>query len=232
MAYNTSNNNQSQIFHPNVYGRVVVNTKSDIAKSSLSFTMWKSTIRITISKMINESADGKLAQFDQKNGSSIYLTTNKAYMLAALIEKFIEDPDKYNGYGVASTKAVLRLFKEGEDSVITIDTFSNNGLTPGNKYVINKENAAVVTGVDNNQCIYDYNLFQNLDFQTIITQLKEYYKAMTNSIAFTVMDANAYNNDFIRKSLSGGSRPIGNIETANKSKFATTVDDEDDDFLS
>lgn len=229
MAYD---NNQQQ-YTPNGYGYRFYNTTSDIAKSRISFNMWQSTIKITIENMIKEAVGSNMAEYDTKNASVIYLTPSKALMFGSIIEKYMKDPATYDGYGIASAKAFISINKiEGED-VIQINGTVNNSLNPGNKFVVSKKHPCVSKWTSGGP-VYDDELFANLDLYQIITQLKDYAKAMNNTIAFSVWNSNSYNTGKLREAINKilGENNISNTGTfkpQDSSSSGIGIDDLDGD---
>lgn len=210
---NTYNNNDQQ-FRPTVYGYSLYNTDNDYEKSRLTFTMWARTIKISIEEMTREAENGRMAEFDTKNSSIIYLTPSKAYMLAGIVEKYYKNPEQYSGYGVASARAFITISREGDYDVIRINEITGTGVRKGLGYVINT-NYNIVTSYDDNGPTYNNEMFANMDFIQIITQLKDYAKAMDNTIAFTVMDQNNRNTNWLRSAVTKIAA-ANNINLSNK----------------
>lgn len=185
-----------------LYGYSFFNKESSIDKTMLRFSMWKTTLRISIYPIIetvgSEEADDSTIKWDMKNGISIYLVPAKARIFADILKKFITDPKKYSDYGVFAGHGLITI---------------TNGETLGNKdagacILIRKINEttgqidasyafetrtnlySAIVGFNEKTCEFnaDTESYKMLDIQMIITQLEEYYKAMTNATAFSVID--------------------------------------------
>ena len=221
------NNNRQDNVRPTVYGYSLYNITSERNKSRISFSMWQRTIKISIENMIREAQGSQMAEYDNKNASVIYLTSAKALMLASILEKYQKDPEAYSGYGIASARALLTIFREDDEDIIRIDALGNSGtVAEGSEYVINKLHS-VVSSVNNKGIAYDDESMSGLDFEQMIYQLRDYGRFANNSISFTVLDTLSYNantnNSFIKVALerikSGDS---GNHGGVNYGKSAPT----------
>ena len=85
MAAFGSYGNQNQV-SPTLYGYSLFNKESTVDKTMMSFSMWKTTIKLAIYPLI-ESDDDQI-KYDRKNGIAIYLTPQKAMMFALLLKEF------------------------------------------------------------------------------------------------------------------------------------------------
>ena len=191
MAYNTQ-----QVWSPTVYGYALFNSTSKIDKTSISFSMWQTTLRITIVPAIENGAD-EAPKYDFKNSVSIFLTPIKAHLFADIIRGFMKDPDKYANHGIASPQAIISIDKPDTfghpdcGPVISIRKVNDEGtIELSYSYECNLENFTSIVGFNTKNprdFEMDTDMFKYADLDCIITQLDEYYKAMTNAQAFSVM---------------------------------------------
>lgn len=215
-----NNNSEQQMFRPTVYGYSLYSNNSNTAKSRIAFSMWQKTIKISIERMIKEGSNGHMSEYDSKNPSVVYLTAPKALMLGELLAKYIKDPETFSGYGVSSARAFISINRVDGEDILQIDSVSGEDIREGEKYVINTKHP-VVSGWRNGNRVYDNDLFNALDFVQIISQLKDYAKAMNNTIAFSVIDNNSWNTSWYRDALrkiAGAS----NINLGNGSKKSSS----------
>ena len=190
MAYN------QQMWSPTVYGYSLFNSTSKIDKTCMSFSMWQTTIRITITPAIENGTD-EAPKYDFKNSVSIFLTPIKAHLFAKILKGFMEDPDKYANHGIASPQAIISIDKPdifGHPEcgpVITIRKVNEEGTVElSYSYECNLENYNSIVGFNaKNPRDFerDTDMFKYADIDAIITQLEEYYKAMTNTSTFSMM---------------------------------------------
>lgn len=184
---------------PTVQGFQFYNKESTVDKTTLSFSMWKTTIKIAIFPLI-ESEDDQV-RYDRKNGLSIFLTPIKAKMFAHLVRKFMENPHDTVTRGVSSGTNLITIEdptnpegfnRPGAGPVIVIRKISPEGNL--------EASYAYETKVDNNMFVENFNEkngsfvknideFRYIELDMIAMQLEEYVKAMTNTVSFTTADA-------------------------------------------
>lgn len=191
MAYS-----QQQAWSPSVYGFTLYNQESKIDKTSISFSMWQSTIRISITPAIENSA-GEAPKFDFRNSVAIFLTPIKAHLFAEILKGFLRDPDKYANHGIASPQAIISIDKPDTfghpecGPVISIRKVNEEGTVElSYSYECNLENFNSIVGFNVKKprdFERDTDMFKYADIEAIITQLEEFYKAMTNAVAFSTM---------------------------------------------
>lgn len=194
-----TNSNQ---YGPTVYGFALHNPYSVVDKTMLGCSMWKGSIKLAISPAIEGDSD--TVRYDRANSVAIYLTPPKAHMLARLLRDYLQDRDKYNGSGIPSANKLVTIQK-GSDLVKTGD--EEKKAMAGDVLMIRQINTE---GTIENSYAYefrrnvygfiqkfnsetgkfeqDFTRHADLDIEQLITQLEQYYMAMTNAVAFTVAD--------------------------------------------
>lgn len=212
MALGDSNykNNQDKMYRPTVYGMAFANTsETAIDQSLLSFSMWKNTIKISIASKLNSNSSKDYVQWDRDNAGCIYLTPVRASMFADILEKFIEEPSKYTGYGIASGKALISV-SDGSDGgkpghwciIIRLVNESTGKCEKVYGYEI-KKNYEAIYGYDNTGNFKtDTDIFMEKEIRMIIYQLRDYSRAANNAYAFTVLDSFSWVNDHTRSALA------------------------------
>ena len=112
---NYSQNNQKKgPYDPTVYSAYKFNNAmSAVDKTQLSCQFWNDSLRIMIAPRNADSPDDQ-PTFDTKNSISIYLNYMKARMLADVLRKFLEDPEKYDNVGVVAGSSCIS-FTTGKD---------------------------------------------------------------------------------------------------------------------
>lgn len=182
---------------PTVSGIALFNPTSKIDKTSINFSMWKSTIRISIIPAI-ESGTDEAPRYDFKNGVHIWLTPPKAKQFAQILRGFKEDPDTYDKFGVPTSQAIITVDKPSNfghpdrGPVISIRRVSETGnVELSYSYECNIDGTSAIVGFNPSNpkaFTQDTKHFQNIEIDAIITQLEQYYLAMTNSMAFSVLN--------------------------------------------
>lgn len=182
-------------YSPTIYGFGFSNSESTIDKTNLNFSMWKTTLRITISPLVESGTEWHV---DRKNSVSIFLIPQKAKMFADILRRYKENPDKTNNFGVASGKSLITVMnpksfnKDANGAVINIKNVNAEAGTVEASYSYEtKTSYNLVSGYDekNGSFKQDYDSCKNIELDMIITQLDEYVKAMTNSVAFSTVNA-------------------------------------------
>lgn len=182
---------------PTVSGIALFNPTSKIDKTSINFSMWKSTIRISIIPAI-ESGTDEAPRYDFKNGVHIWLTPPKAKQFAQILRGFKDDPDTYDKFGVPTSQAIITVDKPdnfghpGRGPVISIRRVSETGSVElSYSYECNIDGTSAIVGfnpANPKSFTQDTAHFQNVEIDAIITQLEQYYLAMTNATAFAVIN--------------------------------------------
>jgi glycosyltransferase involved in cell wall biosynthesis len=114
-----------------------------------------------------------------------------------ILKKYKTDPEKYNNWGVASGSAYIsvinpRSIKPEADgfAIINIRRISAEGVVEASySYEVKSGNSYnAVIGFDEKKGTFkqDFETYAGVELDLIITQLEEYAKAMSNTIAFTV----------------------------------------------
>ena len=197
-----------------LFGYSFFNKESSIDKTMLRFSMWKTTLRISIYPIIETVGSGDsddTIKWDMKNGISIYLVPAKARMLADILKKFISDPNKYNDYGVpagqglitVTTGETLGSADAGPCILIRKINSSTGQVDASYAFETRTKLYSAVVGFDEKSGSFntDNESYKYLDLEMMITQLEEYCKAMSNATAFSVIDNSFSHMDKIASKL-------------------------------
>lgn len=180
---------------PTLNGFVMANKESIVDKTLLQFSMWKSTIKISIAPLI-ETDDDQI-KYDFKNSVSIYMGPAKAHALAQILLQFIQNPDKVSNSGIASGQHLITICK-GEElgkpeagPLLVVRKVSPEGHVEASYAYEFKPNIQVIKEFNekNGKFAIDNDAYKSFEIEMCATQLEQYYLAMTNAIAFTVTDA-------------------------------------------
>lgn len=229
---NNTSTQRREVFRPTLYGYSFANTDDNaIEKSRITFSMWKTTIKIAIAKSTGVDGNGYTI-WDKDNQAAIYLTPIKAKMFAEIIEKFIEDPVKYSGYGVDSGKGLITI-SNGEEAghpnhwcIIIRTVNKDTGKCERiDGYEIKKSSYAVFGYSDDGQYQKDVESFANAEIEMIVSQLKDYAEAANNAIAFSVVDSMSYSHDYttsLLNKIAGACGVSMNQASQTKSYFSNS----------
>lgn len=192
--------NQQDQFSPTVYGGFTLyNPTSKVDKTALSFSMWKSVIRISIIPVIETESINDIPRYDFKNSISIFLTPIKAHLFAQILEKFKVEPDRYNNYGITTPQSIISISRvTGSDNkgisnpVVSIRKVNEEGnVEMSYSYECNNDSFTSIVGFNVNKpkdFKQDTEIFRTAEIDAIIMQLETYYQAMTNATAFSVLN--------------------------------------------
>jgi hypothetical protein len=208
-------NNEKDIYRPSVYGYTMKNPESEIDPSRLSVTMWKDTMKIAIAPKI-ESDNDEFARYDAKAAALIYLNHSKARIMAEVLKSFIQDPKKYSNCGVRAGSGILTV-STGEEfdkksSCIIIRTVNKEGQVESSyAYEFKHKYHHSVKGFNEKTGEFerDYEPFETLEILEFITQLEEYYKAMTGCVAFSVIDSMSWQQNRLNENLAKIASGVG-----------------------
>lgn len=181
---------------PSVYGFSLFNSNSKIDKTCITFTMWKTTLKVSIIPAIESGAD-EAPRYDFKNSVSIWLTPLKAHRFAEILKGFKEDPNQYDNFGVATPQSIITVDKSetfGQPKrgpVISIRKVNEEGQVEASySYECNIDGITSIVGFKNSNpkdFKQDTKHFQSTEVDAVIAQLENYYNAMTNCTAFSVL---------------------------------------------
>lgn len=215
MAYNSYSNNKdaNKPYEPTVYSAYRFNNgESSVDKTCLTFSVWKQMLKIGISPRKEGSEE---MVFDMDKGLAVYLNHNKARILANELRNFLRDPETYNGCGVPSGQGIISISNGNEfganTPVLAIRKLDESGnvvssfayeFKTGYYFSIRNYNGGM-------QFTRETASYDTLEIESMILLLDEYCKAMTYMLAYSIMDANKYNNDRTYKQLTSIAEKVG-----------------------
>ena len=220
---NTYNNNQNldkSFSEFSMYSNYRMNNpESKIDQTCLTFRYWRTNLCIGIFPRKNTGNDE--VSFDMDNGITIYLSHTKARIFKHELELFLKDPITYNSVGVPSGSAVITISngtEYGKDApVITIRKVSETGESVSSfAYEFKRDFHYSIRNYDGKNFDKVFDDYQNIEIEQFITLLDEYCKAVTNAIAFTVMDQRKYSSNRIENKITAIANGLG-IEISAKS---------------
>lgn len=207
MALGSTYNNNKQQYSPTVYSNYKMsNTKSEIDKTSISFTFWNNSLKISIAPM-KATTDNSIS-FDFENAVAIYLNHTKARMLAHEIEMFMTDPKKYNSSGVPSGQGLITISNGSEFGVkgacLVIRKINAEGQVESSyAYQFKNEYYYSVRNYQEKDSKFDqcYEDYVSLEIEQLLTLLKTYYEAMSSAMAYSVVDSMKFDHSRINTKL-------------------------------
>lgn len=170
------------------------NPESKVDQTKFSISYFNKLMKISIAKKMQGSKSGDFAQYDNDNALSVFVSFSKAKILLDLLQrKFVPEKDVHNV--CIELKHGLLKVSDGVEFGSTMPCFSisaadaNGNITEAIYQC--KEN--YYTGAYNySNGKYSTESFDNLELESFIMVLEEYYRASSYAIAATVMEASMY----------------------------------------
>lgn len=197
MSLGTYENNRKQNSGPTVYSPYRVNNGlSEVDMTCMTYSYWNNMLRITIAPKKDTNNDE--ISFDMDASISIYLNHTKARMFADVIKMFLEDPDTYNNAGITAGAAAIIINNgksyNAEGPVMIIRKIDNNTgeVLAEFAYEFKRNYHFAITNYDGTSFDRLYDPFNDIEIKQLLTLLEQYYLAMTNATAYTVIDQMKY----------------------------------------
>lgn len=221
MALGDSNmvNKNNNIYRPTVFGISFANLdNSAIVKSQLSVTMWNKFAKVSIGSSYNINPDNSIT-WDKNGEASVYLNVLNSLMLINLIDNFKNDPEKWSNHGVVSGKGLITINcgldfdKEKDVTALRIIQFTDT-----ERKSIHRQSAyqfkniyKYIHEVDGGDGSFTFSneTYENLELNAFRVQLEQYVNAMTYATAYSIMDANAYNESLNKATLKEIAHSVG-----------------------
>ena len=178
------------------------NDESTIDPTRLTAKMWGNSLQLELAPKKTESGAGEFAEFDDKNTVKIYLNHTKARMLYNEITNFLQDPEKYNSSGVTSGTGLITIsngkeFGTNKTCLIIRRLDPDSGRVTSSyayEFRTNYHYSIRNYSENNNDFQKEYDSYNSLELDQFMTLLVSYYEAMTNTIAFSVLNAMKFDN--------------------------------------
>ena len=233
---NTYNNNQQQqqLNNTTYSGITFANPNSKIMQSRLSISYFNKMMVISIALRNNaDSSNDAYATYDNDGKVSIYLSFSRAKVLSNLIKDMMASDDRDKDFNVCiETNTGLLKVSNGKEFgstnyCISISTADESGKVIETIY----ETKPDYTGAYNySKGNYESKMYPDMEIETLLMVLDQYYLASSYAIAATCMEASMYKreatNNMIKKvgeavgvSTDSGSAYRKNYQ--NKSQFLT-----------
>lgn len=195
--------------------------------SCITFSYWKSCIKISIAKRKVESYGKDVPSYDMENKLSIYVRHQKARMLASLIRDveisknfYSEDanPKGYDNVGIGSGNGVIVVTEVNGTPAISIRKAFDDGSIQEATYIINQR-YDVLYNHDAQTFNFESNLedFKYIELDIIAQQLEDFATAMNNAIAYSMIDSTAYANYKLNNNITAIASKLG-VDLYNNNK--------------
>ena len=191
MALRTYNNNDKTPTVSTYSSIVFSNPESKIMASRFSISYLNKVMKVSIALRNNAGSNDEYATYDSDNQVSVYLSNIKAVLLRDMLIKMKTDPTIHN-VCVESKNGLLKIFDGAEYGVqnpcISISFADESGNI-----------TEVIYETKAHECAYNYSngefsteIFKNIEIDTFIMVLDQYYKSSSYAIAATIAESNMY----------------------------------------
>ena len=223
LGSNYNNNDQKEKkYQPTVQSDYKMSNPEGIDPSSLSFSFWNGLLNIKIAPRKANSGD-EFASYDYDNAASAFLSHSKARVLASEIDRFMESNGTIDNVGV-NTKHGLLSICDGKSFGVSGPLLVIRDLDPTNGSITSKYIYQFKTGfhygIENfNEAdsSYSTNNYDYLELEQFKTVLEQFYNAMTNATAYSVINADRFNQSRIKSDLDAIKDNLGIAKSGNYS---------------
>lgn len=193
-------NNKNQVKRPTVNSPYAfANPMSLVDPTRLSASFWNRMLKLTITPRANTGNSEEIT-WEKDQNIAVHLTHIKASMLANEIREFLKDPISYNSSGVLSNETLITISNGSEFGAIgtffvirkikpdTMETVSSYS------YEFNKNFHHSIRNYNEEDVSFEKNFsdYELLEITQMLVLLENYIAAITNAIAYTVMDQMDY----------------------------------------
>lgn len=197
MAFKNYNNNNngpvSTTFSPITFS----NPASQVDQTKFSISYFNKLMKVSIAKKLSGGNNDQFANYDNDNAFVVFVSFSKAKILLDLIQKkLLVEPDVHN-VCIELKHGLLKVsdgIEFGSDTpCISISSADSSGNVSEVIYQCKKD---FYTGAYNyNNGKYSTESFDDLEMDTFVMVLEEYFKASSYAIAASVMEAGMYKRD-------------------------------------
>lgn len=193
---NNYDNNKQQVKRPTVHSAYsFANPMSPVDPTKLSASYWNKMLKLTITCRAITSNENEIS-WDKDQNISVHLTHIKAGIFANEIRNFMIDPIAYNGSGVLSNETLVTISNGSEfgvsgtflvirkvklETMETVSSFS---------YEFNSHFHHAIRNYSEETANFDksFDDYTMLEVQQLLGLLDNYVAAVTNAVAYTVVD--------------------------------------------
>ena len=219
MSLGTFNNggNKKKDYSPVTYSPVrFANPDSKIDPSGLSFSFWKSLLKISIAPYIS-NANGSFPTIDKDNSIDIYLSPMKAKILLDNSILFQNDNHRWNNIGVNTNKGLIYLTDGREEFgiddgsvflVIKLIDSESGEITSAIAYQFVNNYYAITNYEGGNNFTKEF-LTPNPELAMFIQVLKSYVENVNAAIAASIIDNQKYDMSRLTTRISSIQEKLG-----------------------
>lgn len=187
---NYSGNNKSKFKEPEVFSCYNMSNVEGVDPSAISFSFFRNLLKISISPKLANPTNDKM--WDHENAVTVYLTHTKARMLAKEIENVLSG-EKFNG-GVNTGTDGLISFSDGKEVgsnfyCLIIRKIDMEGKVLSTYvYEFKPEYHYGISNFNTSDSSHQKDYYDMLEIEQFKDLLNGYFNAMTNAVAYSVIN--------------------------------------------
>lgn len=219
MALKTYNNNDKNITNSTYSSITFSNGDSRIMQSRFSISYFNKLMKVSIALRNNAGSKDTYATFDTDNQVSVYVSNTKAAMLSAMVKKMLSDSSIHN-VCVELKNGLLKVSDGSEygsqNYCISISYADESGNV--NEVIYETKSDAYSAAYNYRDGQYSSECFKDMELNSIIMTLDEYYKASSYALAATVMEASMYKRNSQYEQIRAIAEKVG-AQSSSKQQF-------------
>ena len=222
MAFKSYNNNDKTPVCTTYSGVSFSNPESNLGQTKISINYFNKIMKISIASRNNNGSNNEYATYDNDNAVSVYVSNIKARILYLLIEKkLLADPEVHN-VCVELKNGLIKVSDGSEygssNYCISISYASEDGSV---HEIVYETKSRFHTGALNyTNGSYQTESFDDIELETFMMTLDEYYKASSYAVAASVWEANMYRHEYEINLIKSIAEKCGvQISNNNPAKF-------------
>lgn len=187
---NYSGNGKSKYREIETYSGYNLSNVEGVDPSALSFSYFRELLKVSIAPKLQNPSDNRM--WDHENAAAVYLTHTKARMLAAEIDEVMKG-NKFNG-GVNTGTDGLITFSDGKEVgssyyCLIIRKIDQEGKVLSTYvYEFKQGYHYSICNFNSSDASHDKSYYDDLEILQLKDLLVQYYQAMTNAIAYSVVN--------------------------------------------
>lgn len=200
-SYNYDNNgntdnNKKEFRDQEYYSDYNTSNDAGVEPTALSYSFWKSCLKISIAPMLENPSSKR--KWDHKNAAVAFLNHNSARMFKKEVEKVLNGELENGGVKIGMKDVVTLLtFSNGKDVgaggyCLVIRSVDGNGTILATYIYEFKRTNYAIENFKPDTSQFDRSEHDIVEVEELLDLLEQYYLAMTNSMAYSVMNQAKY----------------------------------------
>lgn len=221
MALGDNGNNKND-FRTTLYSMIKFdNPESSVEASRLSFSFWKGMLIWDIAPMIPKKSEDEIPDYDYKQSSRFYFSTQLALQLYKEIGTLLDPNNSIENISIKTRSgSVLKIYRGTEhgtnnfcmvfEKVLADKSFEIGHLFEFNDFYYSLQN------LNENDFSFDKNYHKTIEIEILQHILLEYVKSMTGAQAYANLDYGRFEINKLKGNINAIATGVG-VDLYNKS---------------